>query len=135
MSRRLILIGGSAGSGKTSVARTLSGQLGAGWLQLDTVWIAMRAAAEQRSPAFELLDVAGRMRRGGDSDDELLAAHVAASQAVCAVLPAVFNFEVDTHSVVVADGAWLLPSFVAALELPRTEVRCVFLQHADVNGV
>lgn len=44
MRRRLILVGGSAGSGKTSVARTLAGDLGAGWLQLDTVWIAMKAA-------------------------------------------------------------------------------------------
>lgn len=35
----------------------------------------------------------------------------------------------------VADGAWLLPSFVAALELPETEVRCVFLQHGEVNDV
>lgn len=134
MSRRLILIGGTAGSGKSSLARTLSGDLGAGWLQLDTVWIAMKAAV-QGSPAFDLLDAAGRMHRGGDSDDELLAAHVAASQAVCESLPAVLDFELDTHSVVVADGAWLLPSFVAGLALPETEVRCVFLQHADVDGV
>jgi 2-phosphoglycerate kinase len=135
MRRRLILVGGSAGSGKTSVARTLAGDLGAGWLQLDTVWIAMKAAASQGSSAYSLLDVAGRMGRGGDSDDELLAAHVAASEAVCEVLPALFAFELDARSVLVADGAWLLPSFIAGLELPETEVRCVFLHHADVTGV
>jgi len=135
MRNRLILVGGSAGSGKTTVAQTLAGDLGAGWLQLDTVWIAMKAAAGHGSSAFSLLDVAGRMRRGGDSDDELLAAHVAASEAVCEVLPEVFAFELDTRPVLVADGAWLLPSFIAGLELPDTEVRCVFLQHADVDGV
>ena len=135
MRKRLILIGGSAGSGKTTVAQTLAGSLGAGWLQLDTVWIAMKAAADQGSPAFSLLDVAGRMHRGGDSDEDLLAAHIAASQAVCDVLPEVFSFELDTHQVLVADGAWLLPSFIAGLDLPDTEVRCIFLQHADEDGV
>jgi 2-phosphoglycerate kinase len=135
MGRRLFLVGGSAGSGKTTVAKTLASQLDAGWLQLDTVWIAMKAAARHDSPAYSLLDVDGRMRRGGDSDEELLAAHVAASETVCRVLPEVFDFELETRPVLVADGAWLLPSFVAELGLPNTDVRCVFLQHADVDGV
>ena len=133
--KRLILLGGSAGSGKTTVAQTLASDLGADWLQLDTVWIAMKAAAGRGSSTFNVLDVAGRMRHGGDSDYDVLAAHVAASEAVCAVLSEVFAFELDTRPVLVADGAWLLPSFVAGLELPDTEVRCVFLQHADVDGV
>jgi 2-phosphoglycerate kinase len=135
MGKRLILVGGSAGSGKTTVAQALAGELGASWLQIDSLWIAMRAAAGHGSLALSVLDVAGRMRRGGDSDDELLAAHVAASAAVCAVLPEVLAFELDTHPLLVADGAWLLPSFVDGLELPDTDVRCVFLQHADVGGV
>ena len=135
MTRRLILVGGSAGSGKTTVAQALAGDLGAGWLQLDTVWIAMKAAAGRGSAAFSLLDVRGRMARGGHSDKEVLTAHVAASEALCRVLPEVFEFELDTHSVLVADGAWLLPSFIAGLELPDTNVHCVFLQHADVAGV
>jgi len=37
--------------------------------------------------------------------------------------------------VLVADGAWLLPSFVARLSLPDTTVRSVHLHHADVAGV
>jgi 2-phosphoglycerate kinase len=133
--RRLILVGGSAGSGKTTVTQTLASDLDAGWLQLDTVWIAMKAATRHDSSTYSLLDVDGRMRRGGDSDQELLSAHVAASETVCGVLPEVFAFELETRPVLVADGAWLLPSFVAGLGLPNTDVRCVFLQHADVDGV
>ena len=135
MGRRLILVGGSAGSGKTTVAQTIASDLDAGWLQLDTVWIAMKAATRHGSPEYRLLDVDDRMRRGGDSDEELLAAHVAASEVVCAVLPEVFAFELETRPVLVADGAWLLPSFVAGLGVPNTELCSVFLQHADVDGV
>ena len=135
MRRRLILVGGSAGSGKTTLAQTLASKLGAGWLQLDTVWIAMKAATRHDPSTYSLLDVDGRMRRGGDSDEELLAAHVAASEAVCGVLPEVFAFELETRPVLVADGAWLLPSFVAGLGGPETDVCCVFLRHADVDGV
>ena len=40
MTRRLLLVGGSAGSGKSTVARSLASRLGAGWLQLDTIWVA-----------------------------------------------------------------------------------------------
>ena len=128
-------MGGSAGSGKTTLARALADELGAGWLQLDTLWIAMKAAAGRGSKAFDVLDIAGRMGSGGGSDEELLVAHVAASDAVCAVLPEVFAFELDARGVLVADGAWLLPSFVAGLELSDTEVRSVFLQHAEVDHV
>lgn len=134
MRKRLLLVGGTAGSGKTTVAQTLAHDLGAGWLQLDTVWIALKAAAVPGSPELEVLDVAGRIA-DENSDEQVLAEVVAAGEAVCRVLPDVFAFELDTHSVMVADGGWLLPSFITGLRLPDTEVRCVFLQHADVEGV
>jgi predicted kinase len=36
MSRRLLLVGGSAGTGKSTVARTVATRIGAALLQLDT---------------------------------------------------------------------------------------------------
>jgi 2-phosphoglycerate kinase len=135
MTRRLLLVGGSAGSGKSTVARSLASQLGAGWLQLDTVWVALKAAAGPGTSAYDELAVDQRMADENDSDEAILAAHVAAAETVCRVLPEVFAFELATHSVLVVDGAWLVPSFVAGLALDDTEVAAIYLQHTSPNGV
>jgi 2-phosphoglycerate kinase len=135
MTRRLLLVGGSAGSGKSTVARSLASQLGAGWLQLDTVWVALKAAAGPDTPAYEQLAVDQRMANENESDEAILAAHVAAAQTVSRVLPEVFAFELATHGVLVADGAWLVPSFVAGLALDDTDVAAIYLQHTSRDGV
>lgn len=133
--RRLILIGGSAGTGKTSTARHLAAALGAGWLQLDTLWVALRATTEPGSVEHDQLDIDRRLGRAGDDDEAVLDAQVTAAKAVCRVLPEVFDFELETHPVLVADGAWLLPSFVAQLTLHTTDVRVVYLHHSNSAGV
>jgi 2-phosphoglycerate kinase len=135
MTHRLLLVGGSAGSGKSTVARSLASQLGAGWLQLDTVWVALKAAAGQGTLAYDELAVDQRMADENPSDEAILAAHMAAAETVCRVLPEVFAFELTTHGVLVVDGAWLVPSFVAGLALDDTDVAAVYLQHTSLDGV
>jgi len=85
--RRLLLIGGAAGTGKSTVARTLAARLSATWLQLDTLWIAMRDAAPQNSKERALLDIDQRIRAQAEPAEVLLDHHIAASEAVCAALP------------------------------------------------
>ena len=43
--RRLFLVAGSAGSGKSTLAKALAHEFDAGWLQLDSIWLAMKVAA------------------------------------------------------------------------------------------
>ena len=78
MTRRLYLVAGSAGSGKSTLAKALAHQLDAGWLQLDSIWLAMKVAAGDGTPARDVLDVDRRMRREDEADDDVLAAHVTA---------------------------------------------------------
>ena len=135
MTRRLFLVAGSAGSGKSTLAKALARELDAGWLQLDSIWLAMKVAAGEGTPARDILDIDRRMCREDEADDEVLAAHVAASGEVCRALPTVLGLE--AHQRLVADGAWLLPSFVTELELPDTDVRAVYVVHrteADVEA-
>jgi 2-phosphoglycerate kinase len=123
--RRLFLVAGSAGSGKSTVAKALADELDAGWLQLDSIWLAMKVAAGEGSPTRDVLDIDRRMRREEEADEDVLAAHVAASREVCRALPTVLELELEAHERLVVDGAWLLPSFVTELELPmRRFARC-----------
>jgi 2-phosphoglycerate kinase len=137
VTRRLFLVAGSAGSGKSTLAKALAHELEAGWLQLDSIWLAMKVAAGEGTPAQDVLDIDRRMRRADEADDDVLAVHVAASGEVCRALPAVLGLELQAHERLVADGAWLLPSFVTELELPDTEVRVVYIvqrTEADVEA-
>jgi len=109
------------------LARALAHELDAGWLQLDSIWLAMKVAAGDDTQAQDLLDIDRRMRRKDESDDGVLAAHVAASGEVCRALPTVLRLQLEAHERLVVDGAWLLPSFVTELELPDTEVRAVYV--------
>ena len=83
VTRRLFLVAGSAGSGKSTLAKALARELDAGWLQLDSIWLAMKVAAGEGTPARDILDIDRRMCREDEADDEVLAAHVAASGDVC----------------------------------------------------
>jgi 2-phosphoglycerate kinase len=131
------LVGGSAGSGKSSLGKALARQLEAGWLQLDSIWMAIKVAAGEGTRARAILDIDRRMRREDEADDDVLIAHVAASGEVCRALPAVLALELEAHERLVVDGAWLLPSFVTELELPDTDVRAVYVvqcTEADVEA-
>ncbi|MBA3232925.1 MAG: hypothetical protein H0T17_03105 [Propionibacteriales bacterium] len=135
MTKHLILVGGAAGTGKTTTAGTIAAELRVGWLQLDSVWIALRAAASPGSDERETLDIDGRLRRGTETSDKLLTAHVAAASAVCRVLPAVLAFELQTHETLVADGAWVLPDAVAGLGLVDTKISAIFLHEPDLEAL
>jgi hypothetical protein len=65
-------------------------------------------AAGEGTPARDVLDIDSRMRWEDESDDDVLAAHVAASVEVCRALPTVLDLELQAHPRLVVDGAWLL---------------------------
>ena len=74
VTRRLFLVAGSAGSGKSTLANALAHELDAGWLQLDSIWLAMKVAAGEDTPARYVLDIDRRMRREDEADEDVLAA-------------------------------------------------------------
>lgn len=133
--KRLFLIGGSAGAGKTTTAKLLAQRLGAGWLQIDMLWIAMQEALPRDSTPYRRLRIDERITQSEDPIELLVAAHVEASRQVCGALPRILQFELQTHDTLVADGAWLLPEFVAGLCLEDIEVRGAVLHEPDPHEV
>jgi predicted kinase len=129
--RHLYLIGGSAGAGKTTTARQLAQDLGAGWLQVDTLWLALQDAAAPGSAARRLLAIDERIRQLDGTPEELVEHQVQAAEFVCAALGRALLFELQAHESVVADGAWLLPEFMATLQLDHTAVSGAIIHEAD----
>jgi 2-phosphoglycerate kinase len=128
---RLYLIGGSAGAGKTTTARQLAQELSAGWLQVDTVWLALQDAAPRVSETRRLLAIDERIRQLDGTVEQLVEHQLAAAAFVCGALRRAFLFELQAHETVVADGAWLLPEFIANLELEDTAVSGAIIYEAD----
>lgn len=133
--KRLFLIGGSAGAGKTTAARELARRLGAGWLQIDTVWITMQESVPKDSEAYRTLRIDERIVNSTAPVELLVAAHVQASRMVCASLPRIVQFELQSHDALVADGAWLLPEFMSALALEDVLVIPALLYEPDPTHV
>ena len=133
--KRLLLIGGAAGAGKTTTARAVAKTLGAGWLQTDSMWIAMRQALPPGSPDRDALEIDTHIRSGNSSPDELVTQHMAAAEVICRALPPVLEFELQTHDTLVCDGVWLLPSFAAGLSPDGIAVRFVLIHEPEAHEV
>lgn len=131
MSSRLLLIGGSSGAGKTTIARELARELSAGSLQVDTIWIALRAAARPGTPEHAAFDIDRRIKTGEESVDALVDAHTTACELVCGVLPDVLSFELRAHRTLVADGAWLTPAFMASFRPSGVDVSAVVIHEPE----
>jgi 2-phosphoglycerate kinase len=133
--RRLYLVGGSAGAGKTTTCRLLAHELEAGWLQIDTVWLALEDAFPPGSDEHTLLSIDERIRKQQGSVEDLVEQQVRAAAFVCKALRRALMFELEAHRTVVADGAWLLPAYMAGLELENTAVAGAILHEPDRDEV
>ena len=133
--KRLFLIGGSAGAGKTTGAREMARRLDAGWLQIDTLWITMQESVPRDSAAYRTVRIDERIVNSNDPVELLLAAHVQASRLVCAALPRILQFELQAHDALLADGAWLLPEFMAWVEIEGVEKKAAMLYEPEPEEV
>jgi 2-phosphoglycerate kinase len=133
--RQLYLIGGAAGAGKTTTGRALSRRLDADWLQVDSIWVAVAEALPPGHPAREALELDKAIRSTEYSAADLMAVQTAAAESICAILPRVLDFEIRAYDRVIADGAWLLPEFMAGLQLPETTIRAAIIYEPEAAEV
>jgi 2-phosphoglycerate kinase len=132
--KRLILIGGGSGVGKTTTGRQLSRKLDADWLQLDSLWIAIREALPFDNPDRSALYFNEALAEDSPID-ALVRRQIRGAEVIGRTLPAVLQLHFDDTDVVVCDGVWLLPSSVAHLNIGRANIEPVFIHEADYDAL
>jgi hypothetical protein len=104
------------------LAKALAHELDAGWLQLDSIWLAMKVAAGEGTPMRDVLDIDRRMRGEDEADDDVLAAQ---ADVEAALIPRRRGLPLeDRHRLmnrrIFQYGAWLANE-ARAYQLPVVE--------------
>lgn len=109
----VLLIGGSSGVGKTSVARQLARRLGTGWLQVDDLRLAFQRSQVMLPEKTEALYFFEETPQVWNLPSEQLRdALVALGDVMSPALEVVIENHVDTADPVVIEGDAILPSLV-----------------------
>ncbi len=130
----VLVIGGGAAVGKTTVAATVASRYGATVLPVDAVWLALKAATTPDShPELHYFD---------PSDKELALTaeclcerHRKSAEAISQALGPVIEYFLWERRPVVLEGAWITPAFAAHWTRQEEAVRAVFMHEPDVGEV
>lgn len=109
----VLLIGGSSGVGKTSVARQLGRRFGAGWLQVDDLRLALqrsRVILPERTEALYFFEETPQI--WSLPSERLRDGLIALGQVISPAIEVVIENHVDTADPVVIEGDAILPSLV-----------------------
>jgi 2-phosphoglycerate kinase len=130
----VFVLGGSSGTGKTSVSYRLARHYGVGITEADDLFIAAQAVTTPRSlPAIHAWW--SHPDPVSLAPAEILEMHLAASRAMSPAIRAVIQNHLDDGPPIVLEGDYILPE---ALELggdesPSARVRGVWLYEPDVE--
>jgi len=122
---RVLLLGGTTASGKSTAGRRLSQALGIPCLSADSVWRAVLAitTAETHPALFQW----PRPEVVPDDPEHLLKIHIEEAKAMTPALEAFINWEMKEGNRFILQGAWFTPELAARRCAASDEVRSVFL--------
>ena len=129
---RVIVVGGGAAVGKTTVATALAARLGGDILPLDTIWLALRAATSPAThPEFHDLDPSD----GELTLERLSEHHMRCARAISRAMDPVIGYYVREERPVVMEGAWIAPSAAARWTRDDESVKAVFIHEPDMDEI
>ena len=132
----MYLIGGSAGTGKTTVAAMLAEKLGISWLQADSTWLALKAGSTMESlPDLRFFP---ELEGSGIEFDAFDERFKRGSEIVCAALDTVLDHELEGRRAgMVLEGTWMTAEWMtrAAARFPGADCRAIVLFESDPEAL
>jgi 2-phosphoglycerate kinase len=130
---RVLLLGGTTASGKSTTGRLLATALGIPCLSADSVWRAVLAlTTAETHPALHQWP---RPEVVPDDPEHLLKVHIEEAETLTPALEAFINWEMKEGNRFIFQGAWITPELAARLCASSNEVRAVFLDEAEESDI
>ncbi len=130
----ILLVGGSSGVGKTSVARQLGQRLGVPWLQVDDLRLSLQRSLtcllpEQTLAALDFFDFHKHPAVWQLSPEQICQGLIKVSKAMLPALEVVVVNHIDTDAPLIIEGDGILPALFARLSVQNRNggVQAVFL--------
>lgn len=134
---RVLLIGGSSGTGKSTIARQLAAQLAISWLQVDDLRLALQNSRVS-FPEQGHTDALYCFTRPGiwhEGPEALCQALVAVGEMLCPALEIVIANHIDIDAPLILEGDGILPSLLENPLMQRYKdsglLQAVFLHEPD----
>ncbi len=131
----MLVIGGGAAVGKTTVARELAVRYRVSVLPIDAIWISLKAATDPTSsPEFHYFDPPQEelLKR---TPEYLCDLHIKSAWAISETLDPVIEYLLWEQSPVILEGAWITPAVAGRWTKQYESVRAVFIHEPDVDEV
>ena len=128
----VIVIGGGAAVGKTTVAKAVAAHYHAAILPVDTVWVALQAFTSPASHP-ELQDPAAAELTL--PTEQLCERHISGAEAISQALDPVIEYYRWERWSAVLEGVWITPAAAARWARRFASLRAVFIHEPDVEEV
>lgn len=130
----VLLIGGGAAVGKTTVARVVADRRRALVVPVDAIWLALKAVTSPNThPELHYFDPPeGELALG---PEVLSDRHVKSARAISTALAPVIEHYLWERQPVVFEGAWVTPAAAAQWVRRGVGVRAVFIHEPDLGEV
>lgn len=128
----VLFIGGSSGTGKSSIAYEIARFYGVNVLEVDDIHLAVEAVTTKESfPAIHYWDTGVNWRDiGVDANVNWL---IDVSKELIPVLKELVNRHIEDKLPIIIEGDFINPEFTKSFENP--EVKSIFVNETDINQI
>jgi 2-phosphoglycerate kinase len=126
---RILLLGGTTATGKSTTARIIARRLGIGYVSNDSLWKALLAmTTPETHPLFHEW---WRPEVNDGPPEALAKLHAEEAEAMTPAIEAFVDRELAERSRLVFHGAWITPELAARKADATPEFRAVFIDERD----